>query len=460
MTCRDLGQFSIPYNTKDILNSYSSAQKASKRRDMALAMAARDIDRSGNNQLNRLLAYRKERAIAPEFQEAQIERLAGDNYREKEYQRKQEEAMDWQNNFLYNTALFAKSMLEEPSRFQREDIEDMQQRLQDEGVALGQSFWNQSRSRSASRPAGSREQSLDPSGGGSAAPGVRNAFAQTDPAMAAMSTAMENPSLGQSINIEQLNVYNMLPPVEGAAVRVKPEKGGRKARGGTLDTLSREERIARVSPEEPRVSINISRIQELQGLVESGKISADQMQFLIEEDLKASVPKTKSKGGKKARPYIAGETSEGSLLLYSSDPSFKMGVGRLEGLDENAIQFAMTFESSGGGQAAGGGEAAQSDPRGSIDPQVVANAPESVMSFDDKVLRMLELFDYPNEIQGQYGPELISDDLRLDFGAWLLRHPNYPRRGDKAWKQFMSDARGGVQASGSSIQVGAGGLRF
>lgn len=456
MTCRDLGQFSIPYNTKDILNSYSSAQKASKRRDMALAMAARDIDRSGNNQLNRLLAYRKERAIAPEFQEAQIERLAGDNYREKEYQRKQEEAMDWQNNFLYNTALFAKSMLEEPSRFEREDIEDMQQRLQDEGVALGQSFWNQGRSRSASRPAGSREPSLDPSGGGSAAPGVRNAFAQTDPAMAAMSTAMENPSLGQSINIEQLNVYNMLPPVEGAPVKVKPEKGGRKARGGTLDTLSGEGRVNPVLQQQFQMEA-----EKLQKLYQEGKIDDQQLKFLLEQQAAAIIPpKTKSKGGKKARPYIAGETSEGSLLLFSTDPSFKMGVGRLEGLDENAIQFAMTFESSGGGQAAGGGEAAQSDPRGSIDPQVVANAPESVMSFDDKVLRMLELFDYPNEIQGQYGPELISEDLRLDFGAWLLRHPNYPRRGDKAWKQFMSDARGGVQASGSSIQVGAGGLRF
>lgn len=436
MTCRDLGQFSIPYNTKDILNSYSSSQKAAKRRDIALAMVARDIDRAGNNQLNRLLAFRKERSIAPEFQEAQIERLAGDNYREKEFQRKQEEAMDWQNNFLYNTALFAKSMLDEPSRFEREDVEEMQQRMEREGVRLSPSFF---RSRSESRGVETREPSLDPSGGGSASQGVRNAFAQIDPSMASISTAMENPSLGSTFNIEQLNVYNLLPPVESAPVKVKQGKGGRKARGGTLDTLSREESSGR---EQFQVET-----ENLQKLYQEGKIDEQQFKFLLEQQGASLIPpKTKSKGGKKARPYRAGDTSPGSLILFSDDPSFQMGVGRLAGLDEEAIQFAMTFETSASG------EAVESTPRTSIDPQVVANFPESVMSFDDKVQRMLELFDYPDTIEGN----LISDELRLDFGAWLVRNPNNPRRGETAFNKFLKEAKGQKTVQGSTVQGSRG----
>jgi hypothetical protein len=423
---------------------------------MALAMAGRDIDRSGNNQLNRLLAYRKERSIAPEFQEAQIERLAGDNYREKEFQRKQEEAMDWQNNFLYNTALFAKSMLDEPSRFEREDIEDLQQRLQDEGVALGGSFWNQGGSRSSSRPPGSRGASREASigaGGGSAAPGVRNAFSQTDPAMASMSTAMENPSLGQTFNIEQLNVYNMLPPVEGAPVKVKEGKGGRKARGGTLDTLSGEGRVNPVLQEQFQMEA-----EKLQKLYKEGKIDDQQLKYLLEQQAAAIIPpKTKSKGGK-ARPYKAGDSSEGSILLYESGIGGLPGAGKLGGLDESAVEFQLRtgYEF----KRMGGGEAAQSSSGSSIDPQVIVDAQD--LSFDEKVDRLLTLFDYPLEIESQGGGmELIPDDLRLEFGAFLMRFPNLPKRGETAWKRFMKDrSQKFTSASGGSIQTGAGGLRF
>jgi len=419
MTCRDLGQFSIPYNTKDILNSYSSAQKASKRRDMALAMAGRDIDRSGNNQLNRLLAYRKERSIAPEFQEAQIERLAGDNYREKEFQRKQEEAMDWQNNFLYNTALFAKSMLDEPSRFEREDIEEMQQRLEREGLALSGSFWNRG-SRSSSRPAGSREQSVGAGGAAALAPtSVTNAFAQPDASMAAMSTAMDNPSLGPTFNIEQLNVYQMLPPVEGAPVKVKREKGGRKARGGTLDTLS-----------EPMMGINISTVQKLQGLVQTGKINQDQMQYLMEAELLASVgsvvPRTKSKGGK-ARLIKTEVEGEASVELGSAIGGLP-GAGRLGGLDESAVEFELQ---------SGGGAAAQASGVSSIDPQVIVDAKD--LSREEKIERLLTLYDYPIDIPNpKGGTDLISEELKQEFGEFVFRFPSTPKRGETAWKRFMA----------------------
>ena len=448
MTCRDLGQFSVAYNTKDILNSYSSAQKAAKRRDMALAMAGRDIDRSGNNQLNRLLAYRKERAIAPEFQEAQIERLAGDNYREKEFQRKQEEAMDWQNNFLYNTALFAKSMLEEPSRFEREDIEEMQQRLQDEGVALGGSFWNVGGSRGSSRPPGSREPSIGAGGAAALAPtNVRNAFAQTDPTMASMSTAMENPSLGQTVNIEQLNVYNMLPAVETEKpVPTKPAKGGRKARGGgSLETLSAE----------PMMGINISKVLELQGLVETGKINQDQMQFLLEEELKASVgsvvPRTKSKGGK-ARPIKTEVEGEASVALGSAIGGLP-GAGRLGGLDESAVEFELQ---------SGGGGAVKREPGqafSSIDPQEIVASQD--LSRQEKIDRLLQLYDFPTDIPNPLGgTDLISDELRQEFGEFLFRFPSLPKRGETAWKRFMAErGQKTVSASGGSIRVGMGGLR-
>jgi len=432
MTCRDLGQFSVAYNTKDILNSYSSAQKAAKRRDMALAMAGRDIDRSGNNQLNRLLAYRKERSIAPEFQEAQIERLAGDNYREKEFQRKQEEAMDWQNNFLYNTALFAKSMLEEPSRFEREDIEELQQRLQDEGVALDPSFFVP-RSRSSSRPAGSREPSTSGGAAALAPTSVTNAFAQPDASSASMSTAMQNPSLfagGLSLtNIQSVNVYNMLPPVETEKpVPTKPAKGGRKARGGgSLGTLS-----------EPMMGINISTVQKLQGLVESGKINPEQMQYLMEQELLASVgsvvPRTKSKGGK-ARPIKTEVAGEASVELGSAIGGLP-GASRLGGLDESAVEFELK---------SGGGGAVKREPGGSaqafssIDPkEIVAN---DALSRQERIDRLLQLYDFPMDIPNPLGgTDLISEELRQEFGEFVFRFPSLPKHSDyAAWKRFMAE---------------------
>jgi hypothetical protein len=433
MTCRDLGQFSVAYNTKDILNSYSSAQKASRRRDIALAMAGRDIDRSGNNQLNRLLAYRKERSIAPEFQEAQIERLAGDNYREKEFQRKQEEAMDWQNNFLYNTALFAKSMLDEPSRFEREDIEEMQQRLQDEGIALDPSFFNP-RSRSTSRPARSREPST--SGGAAAPTSVTNAFAQPDASSASMSTAAQNPSLfagGLTLtNIQSVNVYNMLPPVEtekpAPAPKVKEGKGGRKARGGgSLDTLSAE----------PMMGINISTVQKLQALVETGKISQEQSQYLMEQELLASVgsvvPRTKSKGGK-ARPIKTEVEGEASVALGSAIGGLP-GASRLGGLDESAVEFELQSGGGGGGLRGAGGSA---QAFSSIDPkEIVAN---DALSRQERIDRLLTLYDFPMDIPNPSGgTDLISDELRQEFGEFLFRFPNLPKRGETAWKRFMSE---------------------
>ena len=467
MTCRDLGQFSIPYNTKDILNSYSSAQKAARRRDIALAMSARDIDRAGNNQLNRLLAYRKERSIAPEFQEAQIERLAGDNYREKEFQRKQEEAMDWQNNFLYNTALFSQGMLDRPSRWEQEDVGELQQRVGGEYL-LGESFFkpgSEAGTRESSRPPGSRGQSAGPADrpdfGGASAPSLQSqvsqAFGSTNPNVSATYTSLQNPSLSQAgVSVGAINqmVFNFLPPQQTEAVRVKPAKAG-KVRGGTLNTLSAEGSEAVAVVEEPSVKIPIARITELQGLLESGKISADQMQFLLEEEIKYSLTKTKTKGGK-ARPVAASQAA-----VFSGD--IDIGAGALGGLDEAAIEAML--RSGGGSAISAEGEAAGGDPKSSIDPLVVSSAPESVMSFDDKVQRMLELFDYPNEIQGQYGPELIPDDLRLDFGPWLVRNPRNPRRGDTAWKKFLKERQGQTTVSASDISgggvgVGMGGLKL
>jgi hypothetical protein len=83
MTAPCIRPFSIAYNTRDILGSYSSAKSAAKGRDRQLYIVGRETETG--NPLDRLIAYRKERQIAPGFQEAQIERLAGDNFNEKQF---------------------------------------------------------------------------------------------------------------------------------------------------------------------------------------------------------------------------------------------------------------------------------------------------------------------------------------------------------------------------------------
>ena len=78
--------YSIPFNVKNIMGSYKGAQQSAKRRDRALAIAGAYTDT--NNPLDKLIAYRVESQIAPAFQEAQIEKLAGDNFRQNEYMEK------------------------------------------------------------------------------------------------------------------------------------------------------------------------------------------------------------------------------------------------------------------------------------------------------------------------------------------------------------------------------------
>ena len=78
--------YSIPFNIKNIMGSYQGAQQSAKRRDRALAIAGAMTESA--NPLDRLIAFRRESQIAPAFQEAQIEKLAGDNFRQNEYMEK------------------------------------------------------------------------------------------------------------------------------------------------------------------------------------------------------------------------------------------------------------------------------------------------------------------------------------------------------------------------------------
>jgi len=94
MTAPCIRPFSIPYNTQDILGSYSSAKNAAKKRDRQLYIIGRETE--VGNPLDKLIAYRKERQIAPGFQEAQIERLAGDNYSEKQFRQQSLALMEQQ----------------------------------------------------------------------------------------------------------------------------------------------------------------------------------------------------------------------------------------------------------------------------------------------------------------------------------------------------------------------------
>ena len=94
MTAPCIRPFSIAYNTRDILGSYSSAKSAAKGRDRQLYIVGRETETG--NPLDKLIAYRKERQIAPGFQEAQIERLAGDNFNEKQFRQQSLALMEQQ----------------------------------------------------------------------------------------------------------------------------------------------------------------------------------------------------------------------------------------------------------------------------------------------------------------------------------------------------------------------------
>jgi len=163
----------------------------------------------------------------------------------------------------------------------------------------------------------------------------------------------------------------------------------------------------------------------------------------------------------RARQRGVGRVGRGYINIAS-------GGGGAEAMSEENVISRLLGEMIGeiegeGMYASGGGGTYESmDPRASIDPMVIYNIPESAMSFEDKVRRMTELFDYPTDIQGASGTELISDELRLEFGEFLMRYPNrYPRRGNQAFDAFMKErSRKMVQAGGGSIQIGAGGLRF
>lgn len=429
MTCRDLGNFSIPFNTTDILRSYSSAKKSASRRDIALAMASKDIDRSGDNQLNRLLAYRKERSIAPGFQEAEFERLAGDNYSEKQFRKEQSEAMQWQNNFLYNSALFFQSMLDKPSRFQQEDLEDLSQRLQDEGVALGDSFWQQGRSRSASRAPRTREPSVS---GAGPAPNpsqiqVTNAFAQVQPGTASTFTQAENPSLAGAT----INIFNILPPVgvEAQPRLVKPRGRGRPP--STLDILSSSNIAIKQEPGEEPIAIKQEPGTEL---------------FGAGEEVKPRLVKVR---GLKQKP----------VRVKPSD----LGSSALPGADESAVEMAIRLEREAFVESKGAGQ--MFDPFSTINPEVVASAPENIMSFEQKARKMLELFDYPYSYwidKKTSNPKEITvdEDLKLEYGVWLIQNPNNPRHGEGTFKKFLKSRkqRGVVQAGGAGPAIGYTGL--
>lgn len=164
----------------------------------------------------------------------------------------------------------------------------------------------------------------------------------------------------------------------------------------------------------------------------------------------------------RARNRNVGRVGRGYINIASG------GAGAEASSEQNVISQLMSdmlLDLEGGGMSASGGEATyqSSNPRASIDPEVIYNLPESVMSFEDKVRRMTELFDYPAEIQGEFGPELISDELRDDFGGFLMKYPTkYPKRGLQAWTAFMKERKPQrmVSAGGGAIVSGAGGLKY
>jgi hypothetical protein len=156
----------------------------------------------------------------------------------------------------------------------------------------------------------------------------------------------------------------------------------------------------------------------------------------------------------RARNRNVGRVSRSHINISS-------GGGGAEAMSEENI-FSEIFAGGGESAYAGGGESAYagSDPRASIDPKVIADLPEEVMSIDEKIQRMLELYDYPDEIPGT--SDLMSEELKLEFGNFLRLYPGkYPKRGETAFKAFMG-MRGMqmVSAGGGRIVQGQGGLKI
>jgi len=94
-----MAAYSMPFSSRDVLASYPSAQLSAVDRDTEIFRFGQVLTNSKNPKA-RLIAGRALSKVSPGFQEAQIERLAGDNFSQKQFQLEQRESMALQKKYI------------------------------------------------------------------------------------------------------------------------------------------------------------------------------------------------------------------------------------------------------------------------------------------------------------------------------------------------------------------------
>lgn len=94
-----MAAYSMPFSARDVLGSYPSSQLSAIDRDTEIFRFGQVLTRSKDPKA-RLIAGRALSKVSPGFQEAQIERLAGDNFSQKQFQAEQRESMALQKKYI------------------------------------------------------------------------------------------------------------------------------------------------------------------------------------------------------------------------------------------------------------------------------------------------------------------------------------------------------------------------
>jgi len=94
-----MAAYSMPFSARDVLASYPSSQLSAVDRDTEIFKFGQVLTKSKNPKA-RLIAGRALSKVSPGFQEAQIERLAGDNFSQKQFQAEQRESMALQKKYI------------------------------------------------------------------------------------------------------------------------------------------------------------------------------------------------------------------------------------------------------------------------------------------------------------------------------------------------------------------------
>jgi hypothetical protein len=462
MTAPYMGTFSIPYNTRDILGSYSSAQKAAKSRDRALALTGMMTDMG--NPLDKLLAYRKERQISPGFQESQIQKLAGDNYAEKQFQSellsrlpKKKEPLPLQSGPDYSVSPDLVRDMSGGMEYRTSNRLQPGGQLRD--VINRPTFTNLPRGleTQGTQTGGYDIPSDEEVGIGGILSGLVSAVARNFGNEGGGGAVVESPyQYARPIQPESMRFVSPYDAVEETSLIqpldiIQPNAAlgdirGRVGGGESQSALASgslqevEQAVSRRrGGGRPLGSKNKPRGLDPTQTTLTQLVSEERPQPMEGE---APQPPVRSRGKQSAPKSRAAKASEAIRTMILDEDQFQTMYSIALAHSEGGAEAY----GGGGAEAYGGGESR--DIRGSIDPVEIYNIPESVMSREEKVQRMIELFDYPIEF-------VMDKELLSDFGNFLYRYPSkYPKRGESAWNAFIKEQK---QTTVSASRLPGGG---